>query len=252
MAPIKVIVMGVGGVGKSAITNRFIVGRWIEKYDPTIEESYETTVDIDGKALHVEILDTAGQDAYTPLRETFMHTGDGFLLVYSITDDQTLEELRNIREQILRVHRNKKVPIVVIGNKCDCESERAIFADEGKALAEEFQASFLEVSAKRQYKIKESFEVLIRKILMLNPAAGSEGGCGNVFGAGKVDLSVGDVSPPKMNNKAKSQLMSMGKQSSVRGSTFARNSIAGNSNSTNSSSNDKDDKKKKKGSCIIL
>jgi GTPase SAR1 family protein len=57
----------------------------------------------------VEILDTAGQDDYTPLRETFMHTGDGFLLVYSITDDQTLEELKSIREQILRVHRNKKV-----------------------------------------------------------------------------------------------------------------------------------------------
>ena len=51
---------------------RFVIGRWIEKYDPTIEESYQTTVDIDGKALQVEILDTAGQDEYTPLRETFM------------------------------------------------------------------------------------------------------------------------------------------------------------------------------------
>ena len=102
-----------GGVGKSAITNRFVIGRWIEKYDPTIEESYQTTVDIDGKALQVEILDTAGQDEYRPLRETFMHTGDGFLLVYSITDDQTFEELRGIREQILRAlsacNRDKKV-----------------------------------------------------------------------------------------------------------------------------------------------
>lgn len=97
-------------MGKSAITNRFVIGRWIEKYDPTIEESYQTTVDIDGKALQVEILDTAGQDEYRPLRETFMHTGDGFLLVYSITDDQTFEELRGIREQILRVHRDRKVP----------------------------------------------------------------------------------------------------------------------------------------------
>ena len=50
-----------------------MIGRWIEKYDPTIEESYQTTVDIDGKALQVEILDTAGQDEYTPLRETFMY-----------------------------------------------------------------------------------------------------------------------------------------------------------------------------------
>ena len=106
--------MGVGGVGKSAITNRFVIGRWIEKYDPTIEESYQTTIDIDGKALQIEILDTAGQDEYTPLRETFMHTGDGFLLVYSIVDDQTLEDLRDIREQILRVHRGKKVHYILI------------------------------------------------------------------------------------------------------------------------------------------
>ena len=70
-------------------------------------------MDIDGKALEVEILDTAGQDEYTPLRETFMHTGDGFLLVYSIIDDQTLEELRAIREQILRVDRGRKVSFIL-------------------------------------------------------------------------------------------------------------------------------------------
>jgi GTPase KRas len=66
-------------------------------------------MEIDGKALQVEILDTAGQDEYTPLRETFMHTGDGFLLVYSITDDQTLEDLRQIYQQIQRVDKGRKV-----------------------------------------------------------------------------------------------------------------------------------------------
>lgn len=98
-----------------------------------------------------------------------MHTGDGFLLVYSIVDDQTLEELRGIREQILRVHRDRKVkkkrwlifdsachfskqrksqvPMVVIGNKVDmAKKDRAVSKEEGKALADEFGASFLEVS----------------------------------------------------------------------------------------------------------
>lgn len=117
------------------------------QYDPTIEESYQTTVDIDGKALQVEILDTAGQDAYTPLRETFMHTGDGFMLVYSVVDDQTLEELRDIREQILRVHRDRKVPILIVGNKIDMpKRERVVSKEEGKALASEFKASYIEVS----------------------------------------------------------------------------------------------------------
>lgn len=181
--------MGIGGVGKSAITNRFVMGRWVEKYDPTIEESYSTTVDVDGKALHVEILDTAGQDEYTPLRETFMHTGDGFLLVYAITDDQSLEELVSIREQILRVHRDRKVPIVVVGNKSDMVKDRAVSQEEGRAMADNFGASFIEVSAKNNVKVRDAFDTLVRKILSKNPRAGSAGGSGGVFGAGTVDNS---------------------------------------------------------------
>ncbi len=155
-----------------------------------MEESYQTSVDINGKALQVEILDTAGQDAYTPLRETFMHTGDGFLLVYSITDDQTFEELRSIRQQILRVHRDKKVPIMVVGNKVDLADDRAVSKAEGQRLAEEFGGSFMEVTAKEDYNVKESFVALIKKIKTKNPKAG--GGGTGVFGAGAIDHS-GDV-----------------------------------------------------------
>eukprot|EP00349_Pseudokeronopsis_sp_Brazil_P000301 CAMPEP_0202961320 /NCGR_PEP_ID=MMETSP1396-20130829/5378_1 /ASSEMBLY_ACC=CAM_ASM_000872 /TAXON_ID= /ORGANISM="Pseudokeronopsis sp., Strain Brazil" /LENGTH=223 /DNA_ID=CAMNT_0049681053 /DNA_START=22 /DNA_END=693 /DNA_ORIENTATION=+ len=183
---IKIIVMGVGGVGKSAITNRFVIGRWVEKYDPTVEESYQSTIDIDGRALQVEILDTAGQDEYRPLRETFMHSGDGFMLVYSIVDDQTLEELRSIREQILRVHRDKKVPMIVVGNKADMKKDRAVSRDEGKALADEFGAAFIEVSARENTKVKESFDTLVRRILQKNPKAGNDAaeGASGVFGGG--------------------------------------------------------------------
>ena len=168
---VKLIVMGVGGVGKSAITNRFVINRWVAKYDPTIEESYSTTVDVDGRALQVEILDTAGQDEYAPLRETFMHTGDGFLFVYSLTDDQTLEELRTIREQVLRVHPNRNVPYIlifllsiyilmryfcvqfpciVVANKADLAAkDRAVSKEEGESLAGEFGAQFMEISVKK-------------------------------------------------------------------------------------------------------
>jgi len=217
MSSIKIIVMGVGGVGKSAITNRFVIGRWVEKYDPTVEESYQTTIDIDGKALQVEILDTAGQDEYTPLRETFMHTGDGFLLVYSIVDDQTLEELKAIREQILRVHRDRKVPIVVVGNKADmAKKDRAVSKEEGKALADEFGASFLEVSAKENSRIKESFETLVRKIMAKNPKAGQDSDqAGGVFGGGKADPEDGDAGKRKgKDKKPKLQKENSGKSDS--------------------------------------
>ena len=208
---IKLIVCGVGGVGKSAITNRFVVGRWVAKYDPTIEESYQTTVDIEGKAYGVEILDTAGQDAYAPLRETFMHTGDGFMLVYSITDDQTLEELRTIREQILRVHRDRKVPMILVGNKVDLADDRAVSKEEGSQLASEFGSDFIEVTAKEDYKVKDAFHGLIRTIINKNPNVGSSAGSGGVFGgaadhSGDIDVQI--VSKGKTGKGSKKNALS--------------------------------------------
>jgi len=233
--------MGVGGVGKSAITNRFVIGRWVEKYDPTIEESYQTTVDIDGKALQIEILDTAGQDDYTPLRETFMHTGDGFLLVYSITDDQTLEELREIKDQITRVHRDRKVPIVVLGNKVDLEKkDRAVSKEEGKALANNFGAAFLEVSAKNNFKVKEGFETLIRKILAKKPKGGQDEGSGSVFGAGKVDNSGEEFENKGRGSKTIKREASKAEAAPAPPSSPATKAGAG------------DDNKKKSSKCLIL
>jgi len=240
MSSIKVIVMGVGGVGKSAITNRFVVGRWIAKYDPTIEESYQTTIDVDGKAFQVEILDTAGQDAYTPLRETFMHTGDGFLLVYSIVDDQTLEELRDIREQILRVHPDKKVPMMVIGNKIDIQKDRAVSKEEGKALAEDFGAGFLEVSAKENFKVKDAFQMLIKRILTKKPKLASQDAdnISGVFGGGKLDSSDSEVTETKKKQKSAKELK--------------KENSGNQKSSAGGSAKDKDKEKEKKGKCVLL
>ena len=158
--------MGVGGVGKSAITNRFVRGRWIAKYDPTIEESYQKTCEVDGNVLQVEILDTAGQDIYSSLRETFLHTGDGFLLVYSITDDQTLEDLREIREQIKNAHSDPNVPLIVVANKVDmAATHRAVSTAEGQQIAKDFGAGFLEVSAKDNTNINTAFQTLLKSVV---------------------------------------------------------------------------------------
>ncbi len=114
---------------------------------------------------------------------------DGFLFVYSLTDDQTLEELRSIHEQVLNVHPNKNVPILVVANKLDlAAADRAVSIEEGEALADEIGAvGFLEVSAKQNVKVKEAFEELLKKIVSDAPDAGSGEGSGGVFGGGNVD-----------------------------------------------------------------
>jgi len=71
----RIVVVGSGGVGKSAVTVRFIQGRFTEKYDPTIEDSYRKSVEVDGQACMYDIMDTAGQEEYSALRDQYMKTG---------------------------------------------------------------------------------------------------------------------------------------------------------------------------------
>lgn len=60
------------------------------------------------------------------MREQYMRTGEGFLLVYSITSKQSFEEITLFQQQILRVKDKDYFPMVVVGNKCDLESEREV------------------------------------------------------------------------------------------------------------------------------
>jgi GTPase SAR1 family protein len=72
------------------------------------------------------VLDTAGQEEYSAMREQYMRTGEGFLLVYSIDNRQSFEEIQTFEQQILRVKDKDYFPMIVVGNKCDLESHREV------------------------------------------------------------------------------------------------------------------------------
>lgn len=65
MREYKIVVLGSGGVGKSALTVQFVQGIFVEKYDPTIEDSYRKQVEVDGQQCMLEILDTAGTVSFS-------------------------------------------------------------------------------------------------------------------------------------------------------------------------------------------
>jgi len=67
MREYKIVVLGSGGVGKSALTVQFVQEIFVEKYDPTIEDSYRKQVEVDGQQCMLEILDTAGTVSIFPL-----------------------------------------------------------------------------------------------------------------------------------------------------------------------------------------
>lgn len=164
MREYKIVVLGSGGVGKSALTVQFVQGIFVEKYDPTIEDSYRKQVEVDGQQCMLEILDTAGTEQFTAMRDLYMKNGQGFVLVYSITAQSTFNDLMDLREQILRVKDTEEVPMILVGNKCDLEDERVVGKDQGSNLARSFNSAFLETSAKAKVNVTEVFYDLVRQI----------------------------------------------------------------------------------------
>ncbi|KAJ0012682.1 hypothetical protein NQD34_017016 [Periophthalmus magnuspinnatus] len=173
MREYKLVVLGSGGVGKSALTVQFVQGIFVEKYDPTIEDSYRKQVEVDGQQCMLEILDTAGTEQFTAMRDLYMKNGQGFALVYSITAQSTFNDLQDLREQILRVKDTEDVPMILVGNKCDLEEERVVAKESGLGLARQWNScAFLETSAKSKINVNEVFYDLVRQINRKSPAPG--------------------------------------------------------------------------------
>lgn len=156
------------------------------------------------------------------MREQYMRTGEGFLLVYSITSDQSFEEIRTFQQQILRVKDKDPTdyfPMVVVGNKCDLESEREVprqgisplfryslccrfvsclinVHSDGEALAKQFGCPFVETSAKSRTNVDKAFFDLVREIRHYNRnmqgLSTNSGGNNGLNGPAKMEVDGGE------------------------------------------------------------
>ena len=208
---IKLVLMGQGGVGKTAMVLRYTTGDFNEAYMPTIGDMYTKDVEVLGAPRHVEIDDTAGQEAYADLKKEKMGTGDGYLLVYAITDDTTFGKLDKVREEILKAQGitgkgaspaavaaaapQPRVPIFLVGTKADLAADRAVSEKERLAKARQWGCKSFEVSAKTNVGVEELFQALIVEILGGSGGAESAKGVGggSVLGAGRATVGIGGL-----------------------------------------------------------
>ena len=109
------------------------------------------------------------------MREQYMRTGEGFLVVYSITSRSSFEEIATFHQHILRVQDKDYFPMIVVGNKCDLESERQVSSQEGRELARTWGCKFIETSAKSRINVDEAFHNLVREIRKFTAQAQSQG-----------------------------------------------------------------------------
>jgi len=160
----RMVILGDGGVGKSALTIQLIQNHFITDYDPTIENSYRKQVMVDNISTVLEIMDTAGQEELATMRNQYIQTGDGFIIVYSVISYRTFEAVMKYRSQIQKIKDTDKFPTVIVGNKMDLVEQREVTTLQGQNLSEQFGIPFYECSAKNRLNVEESFYQCVREI----------------------------------------------------------------------------------------
>ncbi|KAK2498570.1 hypothetical protein MC885_017058 [Smutsia gigantea] len=148
----------------TALVVRFLTKRFIWEYDPTLESTYRHQATIDDEVVTMEILDTAGQED-TIQREGHMRWGEGFVLVYDITDRGSFEEVLPLKNILDEIKKPKNVTLILVGNKADLDHSRQVSTEEGEKLATELACAFYECSAcTGEGNITEIFYELCREV----------------------------------------------------------------------------------------
>ncbi|KAI2661891.1 Pleckstrin homology domain-containing family A member 2 [Labeo rohita] len=127
-----------------------------------VQDSYRKQVVIDGETCLLDILDTAGQEEYSAMRDQYMRTGEGFLCVFAINNSKSFADVHLYREQIKRVKDSDDVPMVLVGNKCDLA--RTVDTKQAQELARSYGIEFVETSAKTRQGVEDAFYTLVREI----------------------------------------------------------------------------------------
>ena len=161
MEAYQVIIQGCGSVGKSAIAIQFVNGVFVSKYDPTIEDSYRKPYQYQSEYFLLEIIDTAGTEQFSSMRDLYMKNGNGFLLVCSLTSASSLNELGQIQKEIQQVKNSQSVPMVLCANKNDLsDTEKELTEQDVQKLAKQWKIPYLLTSAKTNTNIEEAFTQL--------------------------------------------------------------------------------------------
>ena len=187
-----------GRADRAFVPGKLCLNHFIENYDPTIEDSYRKQVSVDGQACMLEVLDTAGQEDYTALRDQWVREGEGFVLVYSITSRSSFSRIQNFHQHIQRVKGlaitttstttsstssgpnatfllptspsamssgpGAQAPVMLVGNKSDRGTDRDVSMQEGQALARSLGCEFVEASARNCVNVEKAFYDVVRAL----------------------------------------------------------------------------------------
>ena len=161
---LKVVVVGDSGVGKTNLIKRFINDTFNKDSKATVGvEFLSKTYLINQEVFKIEIWDTAGQERYKAITTTYYKGAKGALIVYDITRKETFDSVdRWISE--LNNSGDKNMTMLLIGNKCDLDSQRQVTKEQGEEKAKAFKVAFLETSASSGENLDVAFEMIMKEV----------------------------------------------------------------------------------------
>uniref|UniRef100_A0A7C8ZZ85 Uncharacterized protein n=1 Tax=Opuntia streptacantha TaxID=393608 RepID=A0A7C8ZZ85_OPUST len=160
----KVVLIGDSAVGKSQLLARFARNEFSVDSKATIGVEFQTkTLVIDHKTVKAQIWDTAGQERYRAVTSAYYRGAVGAMLVYDMTKRQSFDHIARWLEE-LRGHADKNIVIMLIGNKCDLASLRAVPVEDAKEFAERENLCFMETSALDSTNVETAFLTVLTEI----------------------------------------------------------------------------------------
>lgn len=119
---------------------------------------------MDGAECQIDILDTAGQESYAVVQDSYYRSGEGFLCVFAIDNRESFSCMNEFREQILRVKVDSQTPMILVGNKVDLEDRRDVSQSEAEELSKSWGVRYIETSAKTTENVETVFYTLMSDI----------------------------------------------------------------------------------------
>ena len=173
----KLLLIGDSGVGKSCLLLRFADDTYTESYISTIGVDFKIrTIELDGKTIKLQIWDTAGQERFRTITSAYYRGAHGIIVVFDVTDQESFNNVKQWLHEIDR-YACQNVKKLLVGNKCDLASKRAVPTEQAQEFADSLGIQYLETSAKNSTNVEKAFTTMagqIRKWMQTQPTPAAQ------------------------------------------------------------------------------